>query len=101
MQLPPPSSPNRVGFSDENAALLMSSRYLNPQLDITDNEPPKVELKLIVEKPRSLFAEVTASVNHGTTVRGLFKDLIAGSIVDGQEANGTSKNASADQSERD
>ncbi len=86
-----PSSPNRVGFSDENAALLMSSRYLNPQLDITDNEPPKVELKLVVEKPRSLFAEVTASDN--TALRSaVFSDLIAGSIVDGQKLSGTSKN---------
>jgi hypothetical protein len=85
-----PSSPNRVGFSNENAALLMSSRYLNSELNVTDNEPPKVELKLVVEKPRSLFAEVTASDN--TSLRSVvFSDGVAGTIVDGQKLNGSSK----------
>ncbi len=31
-------------FSDENARLLMASRYLNPELDPTDNTPPQVTL---------------------------------------------------------
>lgn len=85
-----PSNPRRVGFSNENAALLMSSRYLNSEIDISDSKPPNVELKLVVEKPQSLFAEVTASDN--TALRAaVFSDGIAGTIIDGQKLSGTSK----------
>lgn len=85
-----PSNPRRVGFSTENASLLMSSRYLNSELDVSDKEPPKVELKLVVEKPRSLFAEVAASDN--IALRSVvFSDGVAGSIVDGQKLSGSSK----------
>lgn len=86
-----PSSSRRVGFSNENAALLMSSRYLNPELDRADNTPPTVELKLIVEPPRSLFASVSATDDTGLRT-AVFSDMVAGTIVGGQKLKGSFQN---------
>ncbi|MEO8494505.1 MAG: hypothetical protein ABI614_05520, partial [Planctomycetota bacterium] len=33
---------SRVGFSDENRLLLMSSRYVAQDIDASDDEPPKI-----------------------------------------------------------
>ena len=35
-----------ASFSDENASLLMTSRFINPNVDRTDSEPPRVEFSL-------------------------------------------------------
>ena len=83
-----PSSARRVGFSNENASLLMSSRYLNAELDDTDQLPPRVELKLEVDKPRSLFATVTAS-DKGELRTAVFSDMVAGTIISGQKLKGS------------
>lgn len=83
------SSPRRVGFSDYNASLLMSSRYLNSELDTTDDSPPKVDLKLVVERPRALYAEVTAS-DDGQLRAAVFSDGIAKTIVAGKKLSGSS-----------
>ncbi|MHC4880951.1 MAG: hypothetical protein ACYTGL_31250 [Planctomycetota bacterium] len=85
-----PSNPRRVGFSDENAALLMSSRYLNTELDAADSEPPHVDLKLVVERPRSLFAKIKVSDNKQLRT-AIFSDGVAGTIVAGETLTGTSK----------
>lgn len=85
-----PSNPRLVGFSDENASLLMSSRYLNPELDVTDNTPPQVELNLVVERPRSLFAVAKAADKNGLR-SAVFSDTVARTIVAGQKLNGSSR----------
>ncbi|MGZ0166460.1 MAG: hypothetical protein ACKVII_21255 [Planctomycetales bacterium] len=47
-------------FSPENAALLMTSRFLNPDVDRTDNTQPKLKLQLTV-KGQGLAATIEAS----------------------------------------
>lgn len=83
-----PSSARRVGFSNENASLLMSSRYLNVELDNTDASPPKVEMELIADRSRSLYAAVTVSDNGGLRT-AVFSDVVAGTIVAGQRLSGS------------
>lgn len=55
--LDPKTPPHkRVGFSEENARLLMASRYLGTDLVLTDNTPPRAKLTL----PKRLDAGATA-----------------------------------------
>lgn len=77
----------RVQFSDENARLLMSSRYLNPELDRTDNKPPVATLKLTATRSQ-LFAELTATDDHQLT-SVLFYDKVEGSIIEGRALDGS------------
>jgi len=80
------SGGRRVGFSAENASLLMANRHFNSTLDVTDNVPPEVELKLIVEQPRELYAVVSAS-DKSKLRTAVFSDLVAGTIVGGEKLN--------------
>lgn len=80
------SRTRRVQFSDENARLLMASRYLNPGLDETDNISPELSMTLTATRSQ-LFAEVTATDNLSLTSI-VFLDTVEGSIVEGQSLKG-------------
>jgi hypothetical protein len=83
-----PSSKERVGFSEENAWLLMSSRYIANDLDLTDNQPPRVELGKISMGSGRLTVSVKATDNNGLRAI-VFLDRNAGTIVGGRKLHGT------------
>jgi hypothetical protein len=75
----------RVGFSTENARLLMASRYLSKELDLADNEPAGVE---VTTQGRSVT--VRATDNRG--LRALvIVDLAARSVASGRALTGTTQ----------
>jgi hypothetical protein len=82
-----PNSPRRVGFSDENAALLMSSRYLAPDLDLRDNQPPRIEAMQVARGAGGWTVSIKASDNLGLRAV-VFIDREAGSIVGGRRLSG-------------
>jgi hypothetical protein len=53
------SSGRKATFSDENALLLMCSRYLSAEVDRLDYKPPEVEFQLVPGR-RGLTASLTA-----------------------------------------
>jgi hypothetical protein len=78
----------KVRFSDECALLLMSSRYLNPALDLTDTSPPKLEATAS-RNANTWTIKVKAS--DDTALRSIiFFDRTSGSIVDGRPLTGKS-----------
>ncbi|HSG72147.1 MAG TPA: hypothetical protein VLA12_17155 [Planctomycetaceae bacterium] len=81
------SKRKKAQFSDDNARLLMSSRYLNPDLDRTDNTAAEVDLKLVVEGRMTLYADLTLKDDKGLRALVL-TDTIEGTIVEGQELSG-------------
>ena len=52
-----------VTFSDVNTDLLMSSRYLNASLDLTDNEKPTATLEVLAATRGGLRLKISASDN--------------------------------------
>ncbi len=82
-----------VTFSDINTHLLMSSRFLNPQLERTDQTPPKASLKILDVSTRSgsVRLSVTASDEAGLRVFGIHdnhaEDFIEGAPLDSLELN--------------
>jgi hypothetical protein len=83
-----PAGPARrvVGFSEENARLLMSSRYVATDLDWTDDNLPAVELELDSRR-RPLKLVVKAADETGLRSITYF-DRINGSIVAGRALQG-------------
>jgi hypothetical protein len=81
------ASPRRVGFSDENAALLMSSRYLASDLDLRDDQPPRIDAMQVARGPNGWTVAVKASDNVGLRAI-VFIDREAGSIVGGRKLSG-------------
>ena len=83
---PPRPGARRVTFSEDNARLLMSSRYLAGDLDTSDVTPPEVELKL------SARGRVPTATVHASDEAGLravvFTDDHAGTVVAGRELTG-------------
>jgi hypothetical protein len=77
----------RVGFSVENARLLMSSRYLAEDLDTSDDVPPVVDLELTVREDSSPHVSVQASDNMGLRAIVL-SDLAAGTVIGGRRLIG-------------
>jgi len=78
----------KVCFSDEDARLLMSSRYLNPQLDLSDTQAPKVEATL---KKNAAAWTVSVKATDNSGLRSiLFFNKSAGSTLDGRELSGKS-----------
>jgi hypothetical protein len=75
----------RVSFSEENARLLMSSRYLNDELDLTDDQPPTVEAKFAGARGT---ITVKASDDRGLRAYVLV-DRTKGSVVAGGTLKGT------------
>jgi hypothetical protein len=78
-----------VAFSDENSWLLMSSRYVAPDLNPSDMEPPQVEIELHGKAADSQTARVKAADN--TCLRAVvFFDQAGGTIITGQKLAGKS-----------
>jgi len=78
------SPPRRAEFSVECARLLMSSRYLARDLNLADNQPPTVELKLSGARGTAPSASVKASDNTGLRAV-VFVDETAGTVVAGRK----------------
>lgn len=77
----------RAMFSEENARLLMCSRQLANDLQVTDAQPPKLEVSTPVRQQGNWVVTITASDETG--LRALvFVDRTAGSIVAGQKLTG-------------
>ncbi len=74
-------------FSNENASLLMSSRYLNPNLDHQDNTPADVEMTLEAAGS-NLLADLTAR-DEGGIRAVVFSDMVAGTIIAGTALDAT------------
>ena len=76
-----------VGFSEENARLLMSSRYVASDLDWNDNKAPTVTLKFTPRR-KPLKLEVTIDDERG--LRAItYMDRIKGSVIGGGALQGT------------
>jgi len=77
----------RVGFSDDNARLLMSSRFLNPALNHSDHQAPKVSIELSQEagKPPQLSVRLQDDVGLHAMV---YFDTHVGSVVGGRALEG-------------
>ncbi|MEZ6132877.1 MAG: hypothetical protein R3C59_29765 [Planctomycetaceae bacterium] len=90
-----PSTPlsQMVTFSDFNTHLLMSSRFLNPELDRTDETPPKASLAILDVAPGTgqVRLSVTATDENVLRVFGIHDDnaedgdFIAGTPLDSNE----------------
>jgi hypothetical protein len=79
-------SGKQVAFSEENARLLMSSRYLAQDLDRTDDQPPRVAVRVDKRAGRST---VTVKSSDNTGLRAIvLVDRNAGSIFAGRQLTG-------------
>jgi hypothetical protein len=81
---PPP--PRRIRFSDENARLLMASRYLAMDLNRGDNQVATVNARLTI-KGGAIVISVDASDDTGLRAV-VFVDSKAGTVVGGRKLNG-------------
>jgi hypothetical protein len=88
-QLRKPAQPaKRAAFSEENARLLMSSRYLAEDLQPGDDQPARVEVSTPQVHQGSWVVNVNASDNTGLRAI-VFVDRNAGSVVTGKKLTGT------------
>lgn len=79
---------DRAQFSDANANILASSRLLNPEVDLKDSKPPKVELTVEpADKPNRYRVKVNASDDRGVKAV-LYYDDVRGSVADGVKLEG-------------
>ncbi|MDB5339850.1 MAG: hypothetical protein JWN70_5469 [Planctomycetaceae bacterium] len=83
------STMQRVTFSRENARLLGVSRYLMPNLDLTDNTLPaaEVKLELVKRKQSTLSISMTAKDDRGLRAV-VFHDVQRDSVIGGAELTG-------------
>jgi hypothetical protein len=84
----PAQSAKRATFSEENARLLMSSRSLAHDLQLTDTQPAKVEVSAPAMHQGSWVVSVTASDDTGLRAI-VFVDRNAGTVVAGKKLTGT------------
>jgi hypothetical protein len=84
---PPGPRARRVGFCDDCARLLMSSRYLAEDLDASDAVPPVVELELTARRGAAPSVTVRARDDRGLRAI-VFTDSTAGSIIGGRKLTG-------------
>jgi hypothetical protein len=84
-----PQSPNRVGFSDENAAILLSSRYLATDLDHRDDQPPRIHDLNAVRGPTGWAVSLAVSDNLGLRAIVFFDEAVD-SIIGGSRLTGKS-----------
>jgi hypothetical protein len=87
---PKPDRARRARFSDDNARILYSSRYLASDLVLTDLLPPSVEVKLVgplMPGATTVKASVTASDNVGLRAM-LFFSPAQDSVVGGRALAG-------------
>jgi len=81
---------DRVRFSDDNARLLVNSRFLNPAVDVKDSRAPTGELTLAQSTVAGEYdVRLTASDNVGLRA-ALFFDEVRSSVVGGCDLSGTS-----------
>lgn len=80
---------SRVTFSDYNTQLLMCSRYLNPRIDRTDDEPPAAELEILDANPATHRLRVRFSASDDKELRmyTIF-DKNAQTLIDGGKLAG-------------
>jgi hypothetical protein len=79
-----------IGFSQENAWLIMSSRYVARDLKMNDQQPPRVEVSLQTQTKEFQTVRVKASDNSGLRAI-VFFDRAAGSILTGRKLSGKSQ----------
>ncbi len=78
----------RVGFSDDNALLLAGSRFLNPELDLTDARTPEVTLT-VLRKVDSDNYLVNFNATDDKALKGVvFFDQVRSSVVGSKPLNG-------------
>ena len=85
-----PDPKRRVGFSDDNARILYSSRYLASNLVLTDLVPPTLQLRWVSPLKAgdtSVKVSVTASDNQGLRAI-LFASEAQDSVVGGRALTG-------------
>jgi hypothetical protein len=88
-----PPQPEKGGmFSDENVRILMSSRFLATDLDMHDQTPPDLRLRIVGAKldtrPASVTVEVDASDDRGLRA-ALFWCVQKDSVIGGRWLSGT------------
>ncbi len=84
-----PSANDKVAFSDENARLLMSSRYLAKDLTLSDYDNPKVEMELANGRDGGVDVTITATDDLGLRSMVLVERMRpSGSVIMGQELSG-------------
>lgn len=90
---PRPDPQHRVRFSDLNARLLYSSRYLAPDCDFSDQTPPTLELKWAGSpSPGSSTVRVLVSAADDSALRAIaFFDPEQDSVVEGRALSGRRK----------
>ena len=76
-----------VTFSEWNTNLLMSSRYVNPNLDFSDNEPPKADFEPISSPRNGLLCRVKVTDNRGLRA-WVISDKAQDSIIAGGKLQG-------------
>lgn len=77
----------KVGFSNDNARLLMASRYLGLDLDTTDNDPAEVEVKLAYNLRQG--ASISVNAKDETGLRAVvLTDRKRGSVIAGRSLKG-------------
>lgn len=76
----------RVGFLEENTRLLMSSRYVAKDLDLSDRRPPTLQLQL-APSHRPVNLVVQAADESGLRSFTLY-DKVRGSIIAGRDLRG-------------
>jgi hypothetical protein len=82
----------RVGFSAENARMLMSSRYLANDLELDDFDPPQIEVELGRPQRGSITATIRLE-DEGAGLRAITVShltdgatkMIAGAVLQGNE----------------
>lgn len=82
-----PNTTRSVGFSDELAGLLMCSRYVAPDVDLADSEPPRVDLKKVASAGQFQTVEITAKDNIGLRAVAIY-DHTMGSVISGRKLSG-------------
>jgi hypothetical protein len=85
---PQAAASRKASFSEENARMLMSSRYLTNDLQLDDFDPPRVELEL-TRRGRGLAVAVRAEDDVGLRAALLYdRTRQAASVVGGRALRG-------------
>lgn len=82
-----PRNTRPVGFSEEIASLLMSSRYMAADLDLRDAQPPQVDL--VRDQLAGDWQSVKVTATDDSGLRAIvFLDQSAGTVVSGKKLSG-------------
>ena len=85
-----PAINDKVAFSEDNARLLMCSRYLAKDLRLSDYDNPKIEMELANHRDGGVAVTVTATDDLGLRSMVLVERMRpSGSVILGQELRGT------------